>query len=206
MIPEDGTRLMLTQIPVQEQTDGRRQRSEASREKIVRAMLALVAEGDVCPGAENVAARAGVGLRTVFRHFENMESLYQQISAAVTAELKPTANEPYRAADWSGQLMELIDRRTEIFERIMPYKIAGEVHRHQSVFLDRQAAEFVREQRASLLRVLPEDRHGDASFVEGLDLLLCFDCWRRLRKDQKLPVAAARQAVERLVAALLAAA
>ena len=104
---------MHTQITMPEQLDGRRQRSEASRERIVKAMLALVAEGDVCPGAESVAARAGVGLRTVFRHFENMESLYQQISAAVAAEVKPMADEPYRAAGWAEQLMELIERRAD---------------------------------------------------------------------------------------------
>jgi len=194
---------MLTQFPIQEQTDGRRQRSEASRERIVKAMLALVAEGDVSPGAENVAARAGVGLRTVFRHFENMESLYQQISAAVTAELVPMAKEPYRSTDWPGQLTELIERRAEIFERVMPYKIAGEVHRHQSAFLDRQAAEFVREQRTGLIQLLPAEIQGDAALLEGLDLLLSFESWRRLRKDQKLPPRGATQILKTLVSSLL---
>ena len=194
---------MLTQIPMQEQTDGRRQRSEASRERIVQAMLALVAEGDVCPGAESVAARAGVGLRTVFRHFENMEGLYQQISAAVTAELKPMADEPYRAADWAGQLMELVERRAEIFERVMPYKIAGEVHRHQSAFLDRQAVEFVREQRAALIKLLPAEKQGEPALLEGLDLLLSFESWRRLRNDQKLPARSAVQILKTLATSLL---
>ena len=194
---------MLTQPPVPEQTDGRRQRSEASREKIVQAMLALVAEGDVSPGAESVAARAGVGLRTVFRHFENMESLYQQISAAVTAELMPMATERYVATDWAGRLVELIDRRARIFERVMPYKIAGEVHRHQSAFLERQATELVREQRETLKQLLPEDRCGDAALFEGLDLLLSFESWRRLRKDQQLSTAAACQVLQRLVSSLL---
>jgi AcrR family transcriptional regulator len=194
---------MLTQTPMPEQTDGRRQRSEASREKIVQAMLALVAEGDVCPGAESVAARAGVGLRTVFRHFENMESLYQQISAVVTAELVPMVDEPFTAQDWAGRLIELIERRARIFERVMPYKIAGEVHRHQSAFLERQATELVREQRATLVQLLPEAKRADAGFLDGLDLLLSFESWRRLRKDQKLSPAAARQVLERLVSALL---
>jgi len=194
---------MLTQIPVQEQTDGRRQRSEASRERIVKAMLALVAEGDVSPGAESVAARAGVGLRTVFRHFENMESLYRQINALVTAEIQPLAEAPLAPGDWRAQLAELLDRRVLIFERIMPYKIAGDVHRHQSAFLETQSVELIREQRSNLVRILPQDRQDDAALVDGLELVLSFDAWRRLRKDQKLPLATARRTLERLVAALI---
>ncbi|MEO8374286.1 MAG: hypothetical protein ABI471_03615, partial [Sphingomonas bacterium] len=54
-------------------TDGRRRRSETSRDKIVEAMLAIVAEGQITPSAEQVALRAEVGLRSVFRHFKDME-------------------------------------------------------------------------------------------------------------------------------------
>src|SRR5450759_3024941 len=145
---------MNIDAPTPEQTDGRRQRSEASRERIVRAMLELVGAGQVAPGAEAVAARAGVGLRTVFRHFDNMESLYQQINAVMTAEIRPMVERPFSAGDWKAQLGELIDRRIRIFERIMPFKIA-DVHRHHSPFLAGQVAEMTREQRAGLSRLVP---------------------------------------------------
>src|SRR5579872_3191663 len=93
-----------------EQTDGRRQRSEASRERIVRAMLELVGAGAVTPSADAVAARAGVGLRTVFRHFDNMESLYQQINDVMSAEIRPMVEHPFSASGWKAQLTEMIDR------------------------------------------------------------------------------------------------
>lgn len=44
-------------------------------------MLELVREGDISPSAELVAARADVGLRTVFRHFKDLDSLYREMSA-----------------------------------------------------------------------------------------------------------------------------
>src|SRR5208282_534285 len=143
---------MNIDAPTSEQTDGRRQRSEASRERFVRAMLELVGAGQVTPRAEAVAARAGVGLRTVFRHFDNMESLYQQIDAVIAAEIRP-----------------MVDRRIRIFERIMPFKIAADVHRHHSPFLAGQAAEMAREQRAALSRLIPKDKRDDALFFESLD-------------------------------------
>ncbi|WP_415427269.1 TetR/AcrR family transcriptional regulator, partial [Staphylococcus borealis] len=67
--------------------DGRRRRSQDSRARIVQAMLDLVREGDVSPSAELVAARADVGLRTVFRHFSDLDSLYREMSAVISSEL-----------------------------------------------------------------------------------------------------------------------
>lgn len=179
--------------------DGRRQRGEASRGKIVQAMLALIGEGRVTPSAEAVAARAGVGLRSVFRHFENMESLYQEINAMISAEVRPVARRPFVSVDWRARVIEVVDRRIAIFERIMPLKIAADAHRHRSDFLAAQAADFVREQRAALNAVLPSDRRDDPLLLESLDLLLSFDAWRRLRRDQHLPWPLARAVLLRLV-------
>lgn len=169
----------------------------------MKAMLELVGAGDISPGAEAVAARAKVGLRTVFRHFENMESLYRQINALIEARIRPIAQAPLEASDWRSQLAEIMDRRVRIFESIMPYKIAGDAHRYRSAFLAAQSAALTREQRAALVAILPEERRADPQLLEGLDLLLSFDTWRRLRKDQKLSEARARQILQRLVAALL---
>lgn len=185
------------------QKDGRRRRSEASRERIVAAMLELISAGDVTPSADAVAARAGVGLRTVFRHFDNMESLYRQINAMMSAEIRPLIQRPLAPGDWNSQLAELIERRIGIFERIMPFKIAADVHRHGSPFLAGQATEMVREQRATFSAVLPAARRKDPLFLESLDLLLSFDTWRRLRKEQKLSRPRARAVLSHLVGLLL---
>ena len=71
--------------------DGRRLRSEASRGRIVAAMIAIVREqgGAGLPPAELVADRAGVGLRTVFRLFEDMDGVYRAMQAMIIAEAEP---------------------------------------------------------------------------------------------------------------------
>jgi len=194
---------MRSQVTTPRELDGRRQRSETSRKRIVRAMLELIGAGDVSPSAENVAARAGLGLRTVFRHFENMETLYQEINAAITAELRPVAEEPLRSPDWRGQLGEIVERRVRIFERIMPFKIATDVHRHDSPFLARKAEALTREQRAALVRAVPAGIRADDAFFEALDLLLSFETWRRLRKEQKLSVARAQRTLDLMLDALM---
>ena len=43
-------------------------------------MFELLREDDMTPTALAVAERAGVGLRTVFRHFEDMESIFEDMT------------------------------------------------------------------------------------------------------------------------------
>src|SRR5437763_16806409 len=115
--------------------DGRRARSQESRARIVRAMLDRVEAGDVSPSAEQVAARAGVGLRTVFRHFKDMDSLYHEMSLVIETELRSSFDGPFTAPDWRGRLVELAYRRAAIFERIAPFIRASDANRHNSRYL-----------------------------------------------------------------------
>ena len=62
----------VVDIPVVDEAvvaDGRRMRSERSRDAIIEAALQLVQEGILVPTAQQIADRAGVAMRTFFRHF-----------------------------------------------------------------------------------------------------------------------------------------
>jgi AcrR family transcriptional regulator len=78
--------------------DGRRLRSADSRRRILGAMLALILEGKPDPGAEAVAARAGVGLRTVFRLFSDMESICAEMLVPQRLEFVECFTQSNRAA------------------------------------------------------------------------------------------------------------
>jgi AcrR family transcriptional regulator len=184
-------------------SDGRHKRSEASRRAIVDAMLALVRGGEVSPSAEAVAARAKVGLRSVFRHFANMESLYREMHARIAAEIMPLATQPFAAAAWREVLGEVVARRADIFERVLPIRIASDVQRHTSLFLETRAREMNAMQRHTLVETLPKALR-DGATLEALDLVLSFDTWRRLRRDQGLSPARARAVLEEMVRKLVA--
>jgi hypothetical protein len=53
-----------------------------------------------------------------------------------------------------------------------------------------------------LFVVLPPQLAQNSDLAESLDLVLSFDTWRRLRKDQRLAPAKARRVVEHLVSVL----
>ena len=61
--------------------DGRRLRSERSRQAIIDASLELMEEGVLVPTAQMVSERAGVGIRSFFRHYADMETLFRAIDA-----------------------------------------------------------------------------------------------------------------------------
>ena len=189
-----------------ETIDGRRIRRYNNRRRIVAAMLELVRAGAISPGAEEVAARAGVGLRTVFRHFDDMDSLYREMAEAMRNELQPIVGAPFASRDWKGRLGEMVDRRAGLFERAMPFKDAADVHRHRSVFLRKDYERMRSEERAALEAALPAALKNDGKFFAALDLVLSFAAWQHLRRDQKRGAAQARQTVEFAVRALVGAA
>jgi len=185
-----------------QRVDGRRTRGADNRRKIVGALLKLVEGGNADPSAEHVAKEAGVGLRTVFRHFADMESLHAAISERMSAEIKPILERPFEASDWRGRLEELVDRRAEVFERLLPFKIAGDAHRHGSSFLTSEHKALVRAQSEALRRVLPAKLADDKARFAALDLALSFDAWKRLRHDQGVGVREARSALRFAASAL----
>ena len=190
---------LKTEAPAPQEQDGRRLRSIDSRARIVKAMLELIAEGVMAPGAEAVATRAEVGLRTVFRHFKDMESLYREMSDVMESEVSAFSKTPFKSTDWREKLVELVDRRAYAFERIAPFKRASDIHRYKSEFLDADNSKLVVALRRILQREMPPEILADATTFEALDLLLSFETWSRLRREQGLSVKRAREVLANAV-------
>jgi AcrR family transcriptional regulator len=100
--------------------DGRRERSRSSRSKIVAAMLDLVGKGDVSPSAARVAEVAGVGLRSVFRHFDDMDELYREMGEVIEAQVMPIILQAPNGADWKEKLFDIADRRSKVLKPSCP--------------------------------------------------------------------------------------
>jgi AcrR family transcriptional regulator len=191
-----------TPVPA-ETTDGRHRRSERSRAKIIEALLALVHAGRISPSAEDVALHAQVGIRSVFRHFTDMESLYREMWVRLETEFMEAAKTPFRSTDWRGQLAEMIERRIGVFERIAPYRRAADAHRHHSPTLQADGKWMNDFLRLRLQQVLPPEIAEDKLKFDSLDMLLSFETWRRLRLEQKLPLRRTREIIDYMVGLVL---
>lgn len=178
--------------------DGRRRRAQDSRQRIVAAMIELVGEGHITPSAEDVAARAGVGLRTVFRHFSDMETLYAALTSSLVEQYEMWLI-PFESLDWRGQLEEVVERRTATYERLLPFKRAGDAHRHMSPAIQAEHARIRDVLRQRLASLLPAAITGDPARFELIDLMLSLDVWQRLRDEQQLSTDGARALIRREV-------
>ena len=183
--------------------DGRRQRSDRSRRRIIEALFDLIAEGNMSPSAVSVAQRAGVGLRTVFRHFEDMDSIYNEMTEELMAIIMPKLVAPYQADDWRDQLMECLDRRAEIHELVFPVRVCMSLRYYQSDFINQQYKRDVGLGRSSLKAILPEKVSADPTLFASLELILSFQTWRRLRQDQDLSVEDTKTTVRFMLKSLI---
>ena len=110
-----------------------------------------------------------------------------------------------KQGDWRANLNHMVERRLQVYEIVMPYRVAAEALKFQSTILLTQHMKFVREERQRLLALIPEKLLGDAVLTEGLEAALSFDMWNQLRNDQRLNADEAGDVVKRIVSSLLAA-
>lgn len=186
------------------EADGRRERSRSSRARIVSAMLELVGNGDVSPSAARVAEVAGVGLRSVFRHFDDMDALYREMCDAIEAKVIPIIMEVPGGDSWKERMLSTADKRARVFEAILPYRISANLKRFQSEFLMQDYKRMLRLESESLDAQLPASVREDTLGARAINVILSFQTWRLLRHDQELPVAEACAVVRRLLKDALA--
>ena len=186
-----------------ESLDGRRLRSQHSRQRIIEAMIELVRDGNASPTAEEVAARAGIAMRTVFRHFDDMENLYRAIAQRIQREAQSMLSAESAGSTWRARLDAMIDNRATLYQTLAPMKHAADAMRHRSAFLQADHEKFVRLGRTRLLEQLPAALRDDATRVEALDALTSFEFFTRLTRDQQLTPKQAADIVKATVAAVL---
>ncbi|MGH0030804.1 MAG: TetR/AcrR family transcriptional regulator [Myxococcota bacterium] len=190
--------------PGNDVTDGRVQRSLRSRQRILDAMIELIQDGELQPTGQQVADRAGVGLRTVFRHFEDMETLFSELRERVEKELRPQVTPRPIAGSLDERLAAFARGRARAFERLAPYQRSERIHRWHSAVLQDAHATMLREQREHLLEALPEVEGVPPEIRQAIEVVTGFEFWDLLRSDQGLGVARAEETLRETTRALLA--
>ncbi len=183
--------------------DGRTVRREKSRQRIVEAIVQIVTEGEVEPTAVNVAEIAGVTMRTVFRHFDDMESLLREVVLDLRVQTDALRVEFNPDEDWREQFEQLILRRTDLFERFMPRLVWASAARHKSPVINEDLQSYSKRLRQSLERMLPDQFVANVDAFSAVEAVLSWDFWIRLRRDQKLSVKGSIKVVQTAVTAIL---
>jgi AcrR family transcriptional regulator len=188
--------------PAASSPDGRVQRGERSRKAIVTALFELIAEGVYEPTADQVAERAAVGIRSVFRHFSDMYGLYTAMDARIEEACAPFVIAPVPKGTLHRRGRAFVERRATLYEQIAPYKRAANAKRAHSEVLQDLHVSLVRRSAKDLHRWFPELGKAKPEVVHALELATSFEAWDRLRVEQRLGKQRAAAAMQCTVAAL----
>ncbi|MSO88210.1 MAG: TetR family transcriptional regulator [Acidimicrobiia bacterium] len=145
---------------------------------MIEALLDLYRAGNLAPRTEEIAERASISTRSLFRYFDDVDALVRE---AIERQQKLLAS-----------LFALTGRP----EQPLPGRVASESGRIRAVLRGQLAEVFGPE-----LRQLPAAERGDV--LAGLDVASSWEARYLLRKDQRMSSAAPRRVTTRLIMGLL---
>jgi TetR/AcrR family transcriptional regulator of autoinduction and epiphytic fitness len=116
-------------IQTDAKVDGRTERSNRTKARIVAATVELIENGDSAPTSRRIAERARVSERTIFQHFPDLEGLHAAIARhhveTATREhrlVSPTLPLPARVREFTRQRARLLERMTALRQAALRYE------------------------------------------------------------------------------------
>jgi AcrR family transcriptional regulator len=187
--------------------DGRLARGERTREALAEALIALLEEGDARPTARRIALRAGVSLRSVFHHFDDLESI---LSAAVNIQehrhwsrVRPV--DPTLPID--DRVARIVRQRDVVYRATAPVRRSAEQFTQTSPTVAAElarAGEWLRQQlRVTFAPEIEFRRAGDARvLLDALEVSTSWETWEQLARLGRT-ASASRRTMEALTRAVL---
>jgi TetR/AcrR family transcriptional regulator of autoinduction and epiphytic fitness len=189
--------------------DGRNARALRTREAVAEALLDLVQRGVLRPTATQVAARAGVSERAVFRHFDDLESLFATVAKQQIERVAPRLSAAPAEGPLAQRIDALVTRRADLYEQLTPVRRASLLQEPFSKVVAGRLTWSRDTLRTEVARVFAPEiaRLPTAARREVLDALgaaASWSVWENLRRHARLSRPRAQRAVARMIAALLA--
>jgi TetR/AcrR family transcriptional regulator of autoinduction and epiphytic fitness len=186
--------------------DGRRRRAAENREKTARAMFDLIRETGEVPTAKEVADRAKLSRRTVFRLFDDLEDVQRAAMEMQRAEVMARFPAPTGGGSLDGKIDALVQHRSALYEYIMPLRRVAERLKHRNRLVRESQATNRKLARAHLEGLFAADLPSGAEREAVVDALLvatAWSAWAHLRDDHGLDRERSKAAMRTAVAALL---
>lgn len=196
------------EIPDAPRIDGRNLRAESTRRKIIHGARALVEEQGRLPKVADVARRSDVSVRSVFQHYQDVETLFLAVVDAIADDLDHVPTDIDASGSLGERVRRLSERQAAVYERVMPAVLASRQLNPPPAAL----VERAERRRAVLRQQLETIFHPELASLtsstrtETIDALLAvaeWDCWIGLRQRQGMLPDRATTTMGRLVLAVL---
>lgn len=176
-----------------------------NRRRIAEASLALLEEGVGVPTAAQVAAKAGLGRRTLFRHYPDLGELFLEVVRLNVVRHQELWGPIPAEGSREARLRALARQRRQLFESVRPVRraaVALEARFPAATRLLQTGNRVHREQLETLLA--PDLEGAPRELVDVLDAVASYDFWERLCARQGLRPPEAEAVLERMLRTLLA--
>jgi len=189
-----------------ERIDGRTARGARTREAIIDALYDLLREGHGDTGARAIAERAGVSTRSVFQHFEDLETIYAEVAARQADAINPHLAPIDPLVPIAERVDRLVAARDEMYSIIAPVRRAVNVHRtaRTSPLVRNNLNRLHRAMREQVAATFPREVSGDERLLAQIDVCLSFESWDQFTSQHGLTRAAARGHLAGLMISLVA--
>jgi AcrR family transcriptional regulator len=189
-------------------SDGRRLRSERTRQHIIEAYMVLLRETPRLPTANQIADRAGYSVRSLFERFPDLLALSLAAADAAFAQANAQAVVRDVNADRATRIRTQVKMRAQTCEEWLPLWRALILNQHLSGELQQR----IRRVRAAIMARIelmyrPElstlDPTARRRVLIALEAITDFESWSRMREKAGLSVAEACTVWIRAVDSLL---
>jgi TetR/AcrR family transcriptional regulator, regulator of autoinduction and epiphytic fitness len=180
------------------------------RERILTAYIDLIRNGVPAPTARETAARAGLSLRVIFKHFSDLRAL--RLEAFNRMQVQSREFLPQKIPD-RGTPAERLERFLQLHTRRLEYLTALRRTAAMVESVDPDVAEALREARSAALRDLakslgsalkPFSRGEKRALLTSLHMACSWESWQFLRAHYRLSPRRARAIMARAALAVLA--
>lgn len=171
--------------------DGRRARRDRNRDAVIDAVLELLAEDPRPPTPQDVAARAGVSVASLFRYFDGLDDMARQAVERHVERHGPLFGIP---AIGEGALDDRIDRfvdaRVTLYETVEPVARLARARASEHPAIAERLVEVRARFRRQIRRHFAPELDGLArprvdEIVDLVDSLTAFESWDLLRSGAR---------------------
>ena len=163
------------------QVDGRILRSKKSQNIILESIINLINKGNLYPTAEEVAKESGIAIRTVFRHFDDMETLLMKVDESINHKLLNDEKEIRLDSPLTERLGLIIEERLYYYNKYENIMIATITQLPKYKILQKRYPEYQKLLRKRTERIIPEILNLKSANQELLDASLSFGFYQRLK-------------------------
>ena len=163
--------------------DGRTMRRTRNRTAVITALLDMIREGDLHPGAAEIADRAGVSHRSIFRYFDDLDDLVRTAINQAFQDAAPLSTIPDPGSKALDQrIAELVDARVPLFASVDGAMQLARMRAYSIPSIDEEIAVIAEQFRqqigehfATELALKPQ--HERAFIVDAILVLTSYDAY-----------------------------